>query len=69
MNPLARVFLAIVLGDAYWFEILGVGPVGDVGGEHGEAVTIISVMISVGSVPSPCLNDSLRVVTVVDLLA
>jgi hypothetical protein len=60
--------LAVVLGDADWFEILRVGPVGDVEGERGEVVTIISVMISVGSVPSPCLNDAPRVAIVVDLL-
>jgi hypothetical protein len=67
-NPLARVLLVVVLGDADWFEVLGVRPVGDVGGECGEAVTIISIAISVGSVPSPCLNDMPRVETVVDLL-
>jgi hypothetical protein len=65
-NQLARVLLAIVLGDAEWFVILGVGPVDDVGGEHRKAVTIIGVMIYVGSVPSPCLNDAPRVTTVVD---
>jgi hypothetical protein len=61
--------LAVVLGDTDWFEVLGVGPVGDVGGERGEEVTIIGILIFVGSVPSPCLNDASRVVTVVDLLS
>jgi hypothetical protein len=60
MNPLARVLLAVVLGDADWFEVHGVGPIGDVGGECGKAVTIIGIVISVGSIPSPCLNDAPR---------
>jgi hypothetical protein len=68
MNPLAWVLLAIVLGDADWFEVLGIGPVSDVGRERGEAVTIVSIMISVGSVPSPNLNDAPRIATVIDLL-
>jgi hypothetical protein len=60
--------LAVVLGDTDWFEILGVGPIGEVGGEHGETVTIISVMISVRSIPSPCLDDAQHITVVVDLL-
>jgi hypothetical protein len=68
MNSLARVLLAVVLGDADWFEILRVRPIGNVGGEHGEAVTIVGVVIPVGSVPSPCLNDAPRITTVLDLL-
>jgi hypothetical protein len=67
-NPLVRVSLAVVLGDTDWFEILGVGPVGDVGGERWEAATIIGIMISIGSVPSPCLNDAPWVAIVVELL-
>jgi hypothetical protein len=67
-NPLVWVLLAFILGDADWFEILGVGLVGDAGGERREAVSIIGVVISVGSVPSPCLNDASRVATVIDLL-
>jgi hypothetical protein len=54
--------------DADWFEVLGVGTIGDVGGERGEAVTIISVVVSIRSVPFPCLNDAPRVATIIDLL-
>jgi hypothetical protein len=68
MNPLARVLLAVVLEDADWFEVLRVGLAGDVGGEYGEAVTIIGIVISVRPIPSPCLNDVPRVATIVDLL-
>jgi hypothetical protein len=46
-NPLARVLLAVVLGDTDWFKILGVGPVGDAGGERREEVTIIGIVISI----------------------
>jgi hypothetical protein len=67
-NPLAWVLLAVVLGDANWFEVLVVGPVSDVEGECGEAVTIVGIKISIWSVLSPCLNDAARVATVVDLL-
>jgi hypothetical protein len=68
MNPIAWVLLAVVLGDADWFEVLGLGSVGDVGCERGEVVTIISIVIFVGSVSSPYLKDTPRVVIVVDLL-
>jgi hypothetical protein len=47
---------------------LGVGMIGDVGGERGEAVTIVSVVVSVRLVPSPCLNDAPHITTVIDLL-
>jgi hypothetical protein len=57
-NPVGWVLLVVVLGDAGWFEVLGVGLVGDVRGERGEVVTINGVVIFVRSVPSPCLNDA-----------
>jgi hypothetical protein len=60
--------LTVVLGDADWFEVLGIGTIGDVGGERGEAVTIVNVMVSVKSVPSSCLNDAPCDATVIDLL-
>jgi hypothetical protein len=60
--------LAIILGDANWFEILGVGFLGDVGGEGGEAVIIVVVVVSVGMVPSPCLDDVSCTTTFIDLL-
>jgi hypothetical protein len=60
--------LIVVLGDANWFEVLGVGAIGDVGGERGEAATIVSVVVRVRSVPSPCLNDTPHIMTVIDLL-
>jgi hypothetical protein len=67
-NPLARVLLAVILGNANRFEILRVRSFSDVGGERGEAVIIIGILISVGLVSSPCLNDAPRIATVVDLL-
>jgi hypothetical protein len=67
-NPLAWVLLTVVLGDADWFEVLGVGTINDIGGDHGEAVTIISIVVYVRSVSSPCLNDALRIATIIDLL-
>jgi hypothetical protein len=60
--------LAVVLGDSNWFELLGIGFVGDVGGEGGEAVVVIVIMVLVGMVPSPCLDNTPRVVAVIDLL-
>jgi hypothetical protein len=60
--------LAIILGDDDWFIILGVGFLDDVGGESGEAVTIVGILIFVGSVPSPCLDSVLRIMIVVELL-
>jgi hypothetical protein len=47
VNPLVWVLLTVVLGDAGWFEVLRVGMIGDVGGECREAVTIISIVVSV----------------------
>jgi hypothetical protein len=61
--------LTVVLGDADWFEVLGVGMIGDVAGEHGEAVTIVSDVVSIRlAVPSPCFNDASHVMTIIDLL-
>jgi hypothetical protein len=65
---LAQVLLAIILGDPDRFKILGVGFLGDVGGESGEVVTIIIVVVFVGPAPSPCLNDVPRIMAIVDLL-
>jgi hypothetical protein len=55
--------LAIILGDANLFKILGVGFLGDVGGEGGEVV----VVASVGRIPSSCLDDAPRVAASIDL--
>jgi hypothetical protein len=62
------VLLAVILGDSDWFIILGIGFFSDVGGEGGEAVVVILVVVLVGMVPSPCLNDALRVTAIIDLL-
>jgi hypothetical protein len=67
-NPLAWVLLAVILGDPDWFKILGVEFVTDVGGEGGEAVIIIVIVVPVGMVPSPCLDDAPRVTAIIDLL-
>jgi hypothetical protein len=53
---LARVLLAITLGDPDWFKILGVGFLSDVGGEGREAVIIIIIVVPVEMVPSPYLT-------------
>jgi hypothetical protein len=60
--------LVIVLGDADWFKILRVGFLGDVGGEGREAVVIVIVVVSTGTVASPCLDDAPRITTIIDLL-
>jgi hypothetical protein len=60
--------LAIILGDDDWFIILGVGFLDDVGGESGETIIIIIVVVSIGSVPSPCLDDAPCVAAIIDLL-
>jgi hypothetical protein len=62
------ILLAIVLGDPDRFKILGVGFFSDVEGEGRETVTIIIVVVSIGPIPSPCLNDVPRVAAVIDLL-
>jgi hypothetical protein len=67
-NPLARIFLTIVLGDVDWFKILRLGFLGDVGGEGGEVVIIIVIMVSLRTVPSPCLDDAPRIAAIIDLL-
>jgi hypothetical protein len=67
-DPLAWVLLAIVLGDSNWFELLGIGFVSDVGGEGGEAVVIIVIVVLVDTVPSPCFDNTLRIVAIIDLL-
>jgi hypothetical protein len=59
--------LAIILGDANLFKILGVGFLGDVGGEGEEAVVIVVVVASVGRIPSSCLDDAPRVAASIDL--
>jgi hypothetical protein len=60
--------LAIILGDPNWFKIHGVGFFSDVGGEGGEAVIIIVVVVPVGTVSSSCLDDAPRVTAIIDLL-
>jgi hypothetical protein len=45
-----------------------VGFLSDVGGEGGETVVIIMVMVLVGTAPPPCLNDAPCVAGVIDLL-
>jgi hypothetical protein len=60
--------LAVVLGDSDWLKLFGIGFFDDVGGEGGEAVVVIIVVVPVEMVPSPCLDNTLRVAAVVDLL-
>jgi hypothetical protein len=60
--------LAIILGDHDWFKILGVGFLSVVGGEGGEAVVIVVVVVPIGMVPSPCLDDAPRIAAIIDLL-
>jgi hypothetical protein len=50
-----------------WFKILGIGFFSDVGGEGGEVVVVV-VVVPVGMVPSPCLNDAPRDAAIIDLL-
>jgi hypothetical protein len=68
LNPLAQVLLAIILGDPDCFKILGVRFLGDVGGEGGEAVIIIVIVVPVRMVLFACLDDALRVAAIIDLL-
>jgi hypothetical protein len=67
-NPLVRNLLAIILGDPDWFKILGVGFLSDFGGEGGEAVVIIVVVVPVEMVPSPCPDDASCIAAIIDLL-
>jgi hypothetical protein len=60
--------LAIILGDPDLFKILRVGFLGDVGGEGGEAVVVAIIVVSIGTLPSPCLDDAPRVAAIIDLL-
>jgi hypothetical protein len=60
--------LAIILGDPDWFKIIGVGFLGDVGGEGREAFVIVIIVVPVRMVPSPCLDDALRVAAIIYLL-
>jgi hypothetical protein len=60
--------LAIVLGDADWFRILRVGFLCDARGEGGEAVIIVIIVVSIRTVPPPCLDDAPHIVAVIDLL-
>jgi hypothetical protein len=60
--------LAIILGDPDWFKILGVGFLSDFGGEGGEAVVIIVVVVPVEMVPSPCPDDASCIAAIIDLL-
>jgi hypothetical protein len=63
-----RVLLTVILGDSDWFEILWIRLVGDAGGEGGEAVAVIVVVVPAGTVPSPRFNDKPRVVVFIDFL-
>jgi hypothetical protein len=60
--------LTIILGDSDWFEVRWIGLVSDAGGEDGEAVAVIVVVVPAGTVPLPCFNDSPRIVAFIDLL-
>jgi hypothetical protein len=63
-----QVLLTIILGDSDWFEVLGVGLVGDAGGEGWETVAVVVVVAPAGTVPSPRFNNKPRVAAFVDLL-
>jgi hypothetical protein len=60
--------LAVILGNPDWFKILGLRFLSDVGGEGGEVVVIVVVVVPIGTVPSPCLDDALRVTAIIDFL-
>jgi hypothetical protein len=68
MKPLALVLLTIILGDSNWFEVLGVGLVGDASGEGGETIAIIIVVLPARTVPSPRLNNKPHIMAFVDFL-
>jgi hypothetical protein len=63
-----QVLLTVVLGDFDWFELLWVGLVSDAGGEGREAVIVIIVVASAGTIPSPRFNNKPRVAAFIDLL-
>jgi hypothetical protein len=65
---MAQVLLAVILQDSDWFELFGIGFFSDFRGEGGKAVVIVVVMVSVGTVPSPCFDNMPHVVAVIDLL-
>jgi hypothetical protein len=65
---LAWVLLTIVLGDPDWFELLGIGFVGDVGGEGREAVAVVITVVRAGMGPSPCFDNTPHVAAFIDLL-
>jgi hypothetical protein len=60
--------LAVILGAPNWFKILGVGFLNDAGGEGGEAVVIIIIVVPVRMVPSPCLDDASHDAAIIGLL-
>jgi hypothetical protein len=60
--------LAVIPRDPDWFKILRVGFVSDIGGKGGEAIVIVVVMVPVGTVSSPCLDDAPRVAAIINLL-
>jgi hypothetical protein len=68
MNPLSRVLLTVILGDSDWFEVIGIGLVGDTGGEGGETVTVVIVVVLIGTAPSSHFNNKPRVAALVDFL-
>jgi hypothetical protein len=67
-NPLAQVLLTIVLRNFDWFELLGIGFVGDVGGEGRKVIAVVIIMVLAGTVPSPCFDNTPCIVAVIDLL-
>jgi hypothetical protein len=58
----------VILADSDWFEVLWVGLIRDAGGEDGEAVAVVLIMVPAGRVPSPRFNNKLCVMAFVDLL-
>jgi hypothetical protein len=60
--------LTVILGDSDWFEVLGVGCIGDAGGEGGETITVVIVVVPAGVVPSPHFNNKPRVMALVNFL-
>jgi hypothetical protein len=50
--------LTIVLGDSDWFELLGIGFFGDVGGDGREAIGVVVVVVHAGTGPSSCFDNT-----------